>query len=339
MKRREFLVRCLVLGGILGVTGKFIDVDQLLSIFGKTTVSIAAKPYYRVVVLGDPHLPVREREVKDLEKRQRILQAKNNVIEELNAWDDVNKVVVVGDIAAQFGVKSEYDFAKQYFKRLTKPMSIITGNHDYVYEDNFSETGKFIYASAAIRQQKLNQFKEIWGLNSLYYSHQVGRYQLIYLSPDSLTSHYLTELSEEQLDWLNHQLVQYTKKPTIIFFHAPLNNTLLSYNRTVNTPNFITQPEKAIDKIIKNNLQVVLWVSGHTHTPATNESYALTATNTYDGHVVNIHTPDMDREVIWTNSLYLYDDKIVVRTFNHHTKQWEEALERTIYVDEHGHRV
>jgi hypothetical protein len=57
----------------------------------------------------------------------------------------------------------------------------------------------------------------------------------------------------------------------------------------------------------------MLWVSGHTHTPADNPSFAADL-NLYAGRVTNIHNSDLDREVIWTNSLYLYADKVTVKT-------------------------
>lgn len=329
MNRRSFLVRCLISGGILGTLGKWLGLDSFLS--AKASTTFGKSGYYRIVVLGDPHLPVREREVKNADKRQRILDAKDDVIEDINAWEDVNEVTVLGDIAAQFGVDTEYTYAEEYFSRLIKPVNIISGNHDYVYEDDFSPEGKFVYGDAASRERKLDRFKEIFGLDCLYYSQQAGPYQLIYLAPDSLGRH-LTEIGEEQINWLKEQLQQHKDQPTIIFFHAPLKGTLLNYNKTANTPNFVAQPESGIDQILKENTQVYLWVSGHTHTPATNESYASAKINTCSGHVQNIHTPDMDRETIWTNSLYLYSDRIVVRTFNHNTKQWEEALERTIFL-------
>lgn len=341
MKRRDFLVRCLIGVGILGA-GSWFGLESFLSKLYHMTegnASMESNGYYRIVVMGDPHLPVRVREVKNPDKQQRIIQAKNKVIDDINGWEDVDEIAVLGDIAAQFGIESEYAFAKQYFDRLEKLVSVISGNHDYVYEDGFAATGKFIHNNADGRQRKLNRFKEIFGLNSLYYRHQTGRYQLIYLSPDSLTSRYLTEMSEAQIEWLNKELAQYSSYPTIIFFHAPLKDTLFTYNKSVNTPDFITEPEKTIDTIIRDNKQIVLWVSGHTHTPATNKSYASTEVNTYDSHVRNIHNSDMDRETIWTNSLYLYTDKIVIRTYNHHTQQWEEALDRTIAIDINGHMV
>ena len=82
-------------------------------------------------------------------------------------------------------------------------------------------------------------------------------------------------------------------------------------------------------RLITANPQVFLWVSGHTHTPPTEESYA-SPINIYAGQVTNIHNTDMKRETIWTNSLFLYPDKVVVRTFNHQEKAWHPELERTI---------
>jgi predicted phosphodiesterase len=338
MNRRNFLLKCLISGGFMGATKWFgLDLFTEYVKAAEGDVPFGEKGYYRIVVLGDPHLPVREREVKDTDKRQRILEAKDSVIDDINYWQDVDEVTVLGDIAAQFGNETEYGYAKEYFGRLVHPVYIISGNHDYVYEDAFSPKGKFVLGDTASRQLKLKRFKETFGLQSLFYGHQAGPYQLIYLSPDSL-EHYLTAMSEEEIDWLRGQLAQHVERPTIIFFHAPLQDTLLSYNKTANTPDFVAQPVNVIDDILRENPQVRLWVSGHTHTPATNESYASDEINTYKGCIRNIHTPDMDRETIWTNSLYLYPDKIVIRTFNHNTKEWEEALERTIPLNGAGRR-
>jgi len=85
-------------------------------------------------------------------------------------------------------------------------------------------------------------------------------------------------------------------------------------------------------KIYKNregNAQIFLWVSGHTHTPATNESFA-SGINLYEKQVTNIHNGDMNRGTIWTNSLYLYPDKVVIKTFNHKKGVWMENTERII---------
>ena len=38
----------------------------------------------------------------------------------------------------------------------------------------------------------------------------------------------------------------------------------------------------------------------------------------------------MNRERIWTNSLFFYPDRVVVKTFDHKAGAWMEKLERTI---------
>lgn len=332
MDRRSFLLKCLISSGLLGAADWFglEDAPKYVNAAERYT-AVGKKGYYRIVILGDPHLPVRERENRDAEKRQRIMEAKDSVINDINAWSDVDEVAVLGDIAAQFGTETEYSYAKAYFACVQKPVYIISGNHDYVYEDAFSPTGRFVWGDTASRQAKLKQFKESFALESLFYTHQAGPYQLIFLSPDSM-EHYLTAMSQEEMEWFRGQLKRYAARPTIVFFHAPLKDTLLSYNKDANTPNFVAQPVEAIDDILMNNPQIRLWVSGHTHTPATNESFASPAINTYKGRVTNIHNADMDREVIWTNSLYLYPDKIVIRTFNHSSKEWVDALDRTVAI-------
>ena len=336
MKRREFIARCLAGAGVIGIAGELFGWKYILKKFYPEQAT-AAPACRRLVILGDPHLPVRTREVKSQEKQQRILAAKREVLHEINRWPDVDGVSVLGDVAAQFGNAIEYDFAKAYFSALEKPAFFIAGNHDYIYADGFDAKGRLVKGTEASKAAKLRQFQKNFGLESLYYSRQVDAYRLLYLSPDSLTSPHLTEMSPAQLDWLREELAAHKKEPTIVFFHAPLQDTLLPYNHTANKPDFIAQPAEGIAKIIRANKQIVLWVSGHTHTPATNESYANVAVNSYARQLQNIHTSDMDREVIWSNSLYLYADKIVVRTYNHAAQQWEEALDRTILLDENGH--
>ncbi len=77
------------------------------------------------------------------------------------------------------------------------------------------------------------------------------------------------------------------------------------------------------------NSQVFLWVSGHTHTSPKEESFAAPI-NSYANRVTNIHNTDMNRETIWTNSLFLYPDKVVVKTYQHKSGIWLPDFERTI---------
>jgi 3',5'-cyclic-AMP phosphodiesterase len=290
-----------------------------------------AEGYYRIVLLSDTHLPVKAFNDKDKAKQDKIIAAKNKVLEDINNWQDVGEIAVLGDVVGDTGTDKEYAYAENFFSKLHKPISFITGNHDYIYQDNPSSSGHYVKGDAKSRLLKLEKFKQAFGLSQLFYEKKVAGYLLIFLSIDSLDSPYLAQMSQEELSWLKATLKNNSKVPTIIFFHAPLEGTLSDYNTKANKPSYCAQPAAEIDKIIESNKQIALWVSGHTHTPATNPSFASNI-NLYKGRVLNVHNSDMERTTIWTNSLFLYPDKIVIRTFNHKTETWMPELERTVPI-------
>ncbi len=270
-----------------------------------------------IVLLGDPHLPG-----KALEKKERVLET-------LNQWSDVEMVVALGDLCSQTGTKEEYESVKNYFSKLKHPLYPISGNHDFIYEDALDENKKLKHASLEIQMQKLETFKETLNLPSLYYSLEKEPYLLIFLSADS--PKHLAQLSKEQLKWFENLLKNHPTKPTIVFFHAPLDATLDTYKHWVNTPNFVAQPVEKLKFIITQNPQLFLWVSGHTHTSPLEPSFA-SPINLYENRITNIHNTDMNKETIWTNSLFLHHDKVVIKTYNHTQNHWEDSLERTFFI-------
>lgn len=287
-------------------------------------------PYQRILILSDAHFPFVPRKTPDTAKEQRIMAAKQNIIADINGWADVGRIVATGDLVGSYGTEEEYAAAKAFFANLNKPVSVIVGNHDYMYigrDPNF----KFIRGNADERHAKLERFKREFKQPQLYYTQEIGRYLLVFLSTDSLDSNVLCQFSQAQMSWLANVLAKNPNRATIIFAHAPLAGTLSNYNRFINTPSFIAQPEIEIRDLLRQNSQVFMWVSGHTHTPATHKDFD-SPINLYDGRVHDIQNPDLDREVIWTNSLYLYSDKVVIKTFRHSDKTWLDSLERTIEV-------
>jgi hypothetical protein len=76
-----------------------------------------------------------------------------------------------------------------------------------------------------------------------------------------------------------------------------------------------------------------MWVSGHTHTGPVQPSYAAPV-NLYDGRVTDVHNASMDQG--FTNSLYLYPGKVLVRTYDHSKGVWLEKLDRTIKTTGRG---
>lgn len=299
--------------------GLAIFVFMAVAACGRLPFETGDRAYHHLVVLGDPHLPGRSIEVKE------------QAIATINSWHDVEMVVAVGDICVDFGTEAEYKAAKDFFAGLDKPLTAITGNHDYVYADPHGSENMLVTGTQATKEEKLRRFGHTFGLTSLYHSRQVGEYLLIFLSADHMN--YLAGLSDEQLAWLRQELERNRQTPTIIFFHAPLQGTLRNYRHWVNTPGFVAQPADTLHEILVANQQVFLWVSGHTHTPPTEESYA-SEINLYAGQITNIHNKDMNRGQVWTNSLFLYPGKVLVKTYSHQENDWMPQFDRLFSVPE-----
>ncbi len=272
---------------------------------------------YHLVVLGDPHIP------------GKFLKEKEAVIRTISSWSDVKLVVAVGDICEDVGTEKEYSAARQFFNKLAKPFVPIPGNHDFIYEDFKTLDGKRIKGSASGKENKLTLFQKTFGVPALYHSKLVENYQLIFLATDDLQSNQLTRISPKQLDWLRSELERNKKYSTIIFFHGPLSGTLSESKKNANRKNFIAQPQNDLRKILHKNPQVFLWVCGHMHVPATNKDFR-SEINFYENRVYTLHNSDMNRETIWTNSLFLFPDKVVIKTYNHRLGAWSPKLEKTL---------
>ena len=288
------------------------------------------RDYTRLVVLSDPHLP------------GRLIPDKKQVLKTVNGWEDVDGVALVGDITETMGSAQEYAFAKDFFSALKKPLYPITGNHDLIYDAG--PDGKMKKAAPDTRQAKLKLFQATFGLAAPRYEKRFGRYLCLFVSNDDLESPMLTVISSGTLAWVQDELRNNPQAPTIIFFHAPLEGTIQSRNEVTGNPNFIAQPADLLREIVRKNPQVFLWVSGHVHLGATNARFADAKMNLYENRVTNVHNSDMDGRsylsdqdkdttthgTIWTNSLYLYPDKVVVKTFDHKKGEWLTALTREI---------
>jgi len=285
------------------------------------------RDYKRIVVISDAHYPSKTRTQP---ARDNIIAHKLLMAEDVNKWQDVDLLAFTGDIVQRTGNMWEYQEAKGFTDRFTAPKAFIPGNHAFMFASKLVN-GKAVRASLEERKIKLERFAKTFGLQKLYYGKELGGYYLVFLSPEIASGKYPTELSKEELAWLKKTLQEHKDMPTICFFHAPLKGSLENYNKNINTDYYVSHPIEAITKILQDNPQVKLWVSGHTHTKATNKSFAAPVNKV--GNVVDIHNPSWESKTIWTNSLYLYPDKIVVRTYNHDKHKFVEKLDRTFYLD------
>jgi Icc-related predicted phosphoesterase len=282
---------------------------------------VGAADYRRIVVIADTHVSGEH------------LERQEEAIRQINAWDDVDLVAVLGDLCFDMGTDGEYAQAKALLSKLTKPLYPVVGNHDYIY-DGYGLAGVRKKGTSNVRREKQRKFREVFGLESSYYKVELGPYLLIFLSADHPTSRYLTEISDEQLSWFEGALKENPGRPTVVFFHGPLKGTILEDEPRWGDPGFFAQPQERIRPLLANHPQVVLWVAGHLHLSPQRPSFRHEV-NFYESRLLNIHTPNMNRQTIWTNSLYLYPNSIVVRTFDHRGRTWLEALDRRIPLPLH----
>ena len=103
------------------------------------------------------------------------------------------------------------------------------------------------------------------------------------------------------------------------------------------------EPVEKIRQILLQNPQVFMWVAGHLHIAPTNRDFK-SEINLYEKQVVVLHNTDMNgdsiladadlkstkHDAIWTNSLFLYPDRVVVKTYDHKQGVWLTNLERVI---------
>ncbi|WP_416177301.1 metallophosphoesterase family protein [Dialister sp.] len=290
---------------------------------GSRTASSSQKDYERIVVVSDLHYPTKA--VKE-DKRQAILDNKEKARQDINSWKDVDLTVFTGDMVAQYGSMDQMKEAKNFIDGFSGDKAYIAGNHELFYKEEL-KNGKPVMADPALRAAHEENYQKVFG--PLHSTKEMGQYFLIFLSPEDTKGKYPVEMSKEELDWLTKTLKENQSKPTIIFYHAPLSDTLIPYNDKVGSPRNFAQPAGAIDLLLLTNPQVKLWVSGHTHTPPTEPSFN-NEVNYYHGKILDVYNPTWDGKQVWTNSLYLYKDKIVIKTWDHKKGEWMDNMTRTI---------
>lgn len=283
----------------------------------------ASNGYSHVALLSDLHLPGHNKENK------------NRIVANLNSWTDLEAVAVLGDITQTRGTPGEYEYVGQYFSQLRAPIWPITGNHDFMYADQLGTNGKKVKAAPLQREEKLERFRQVFSLDSHYYTKQLQGYLLVFLSADDLESARLVSLSRTQLEWLRKTLADNKQMPTIVLCHAPLRGTYSGKGSNVGKKDFYAQPADMIDEILKENHQVFLWLSGHIHIAPSHQSFN-SPENLYLNQVLTLHNPDLNgssyllsedvkttrHKGLLTNSLFLYHDRVAIRMYDHNAQTW-----------------
>lgn len=197
------------------------------------------RDYERIVVISDLHDPTKTG-TDDPELRQYKIDNKQKCLQEINGWDDVDLVAFPGDMVALTGTMDEMNTVKAFTDNLNKPKVFTAGNHEIFYRDVFTKKGDVISASESVKKQHLENYQKVFG--PLHSTKEMMGYLLIFLSTDDVTGNLPTEMSKDELEWFKKTLDANKRKPTIVFFHAPLTGTLIPYNDKVGSPRSFAQP-------------------------------------------------------------------------------------------------
>lgn len=178
-----------------------------------------------------------------------------------NALIDLNEanpnaaaLCIVGDIT-ESGKDDQYNHVKSILNTVqNQPIHMVLGNHDVRWQ-----SGGYLEAS--------ERFKEQIGLSEVYYDQWIGGYHFIFLSTSDDLKDAAT-LSQEQLEWLKHQLKATSDTdPVFIFLHQSLVETSAGsyevdgYNQSY--PDGVVEDE-ALRSILEQHPKV-LFFTGHTH--------------------------------------------------------------------------
>lgn len=287
-----------------------------------------ARSYAHLVIVSDLHYPCKT--VLPAKERLARMAAKEAALQGMNDWRDLDLAAFTGDMVQRSGDLSEYRLVRLVANSLKKRKAFIAGNHELLYTGS---DGELRPGSCTERILHFARYTKIFG--PLYYAKEKNGYLLIFLSPDTVSGGAAVEISDQQLAWLDRTLAAHRQQPTIIFCHAPLEQTAVSERPGVSlpSPRNSVQPAGRIRSILARNHQVLLWVSGHTHTTPADATFMDDA-NYYEDRVLNVYNSDWDEETICTNSLYLYPDYILIRTYDHTHNTWLPAFDRTIALPE-----
>lgn len=151
-------------------------------------------------------------------------------------------VLVTGDVAAD-GLEGEYELAREMLDRLPMPVHVLPGNHD--------DRARLRRAFGLPGD----------GAEPINYSVDVGPIRVVAFD-STVPGQDFTELSRDQLLWLDEALAAEPERPTLLAMHHPPLVTGVPEWDGVNMP----EPTRsALGEVIGRHAQLRAIVGGHLH--------------------------------------------------------------------------
>ena len=210
-------------------------------------------------------------------------------------------------------------------------LAVTTGNHEF-YDSSLSD------------QEVLSRFCEQFGYDRPYSSLVLGDVHLVLLADEmrgrAPRNPEWAWLGQEQVRWFRRVLKEHRHLDTVVCLHQSLPDTVAwSYgNNSFNGCGQATE----LRGILRENPQVKLWLSGHTHLPLETEgqvhqdggvTFAALGSTFYQFKLAEGTDPSRPRGG-WTKDfaasqnrvLEVYPERLILRAWDHRRRAWLEDL-------------
>lgn len=278
--------------------------------FSTATAVASAEPNVTFSVMSDIHIH------KTNSDAHRRLTKVLKDYQEINS--DMDLMVINGDLTN--GFPAHYQVLRRLLNTVPHPPIHFTpGNHDF-YKMLYNHKGELDFKNVPngwSSEQAMALFKDFTEYDNPYHDTWVKGYHFIFLATEKSRDFDQSigkngYISEEQLRWLKSKLNEQsadTRKPTFVFFHQPLPDTLNGSQYDVN----IVQ-HRALRNILDNHSEVIFF-SGHTH-------YNLRTTK--QQYVDNFLMLGSSSVMRHGESLYVevYDDYVDIHSCDHLRGEW-----------------
>lgn len=227
-------------------------------------------------------------------------------------------IVINGDLTN--GFPSHYSVLERLLDSVPHPPIHFTpGNHDF-YKMLYNRQGKLDFdhlPNGWSSEEAMRLFQKFTGYDRPYHDVWVDGYHFVFLASEKSRDADRSigkngYLSDTQLNWLEEKLKERplgTHKPTFVFFHHPLPNTVEGSEGEAQ----IVQ-HRALRRILDRHPEVIFF-SGHTH-------YSLRKTNqVFADRFFMLGSSSIMRH---EESLYIevYDDHVDIHSRDHGRGEW-----------------
>lgn len=268
------------------------------------------RPILTFAVMSDLHIHKHNYDV-----HKRLLRA----LDDYGRFDpQMDLMVMNGDLTN--GFPSQYEVLRQLLKAAAPPpLHFTPGNHEFnkMLYNSAGEKDEAHIPNSWSSQKAVQLFKQFTGYDRPYHDVWVKGHHFIFLANEksrdvdrAIGKH--GWLSGRQLAWLEKKLKESrgtAGKPTFVFCHHPLPNTLPGTEHDVN----IIQ-HQALERILSRHPEIIFF-SGHTH-------YSLRKTvQRHVGSFLMLGSSSIQRH---GESLYVevYDGHVVIRSRDHERGEW-----------------